>query len=61
MSKPSVDLPTPGRAARTTMFPAWKPFVRASRSLNPVMTPSLVTPDEIASISSSAAGRSSLS
>ena len=61
ISKPSVDLPTPGRAASTTMFPAWKPFVNASKSLNPVITPSLVTPAEIASISSRAAGRSWLS
>ncbi|CAB4980966.1 unannotated protein [freshwater metagenome] len=61
ISKPSVDLPTAGLAARTIMLPGCNPFVSESKSLNPVFTPSAPTPLEIASISSSACGNNVLS
>jgi hypothetical protein len=52
-SSPRVDLPRPGRAATTIICPGCRPLVAASRSANPVGTPSATPPREaIASISS---------
>ena len=45
ISRPRVDLPTAGRAAMTIIFPGWKPFVSASKSLKPVLIPSANSPD----------------
>ena len=56
MSRPSVLLPTPGRAAMTTICPAWRPFVSSSRSRMPVGTPRLTPPREAIASSSSIVG-----
>ena len=61
-SKASVDFPMAGLAAITTIWPACRPLVSESRSLNPVGTPVITPPREpIASISSSAPGMMSAS
>ncbi len=61
-SSPSVDLPSPGRAAMTIICPGCRPFVAASRSAKPVGTPSDTPPREaMASISSIVGCRSSSS
>ena len=55
-------LPMAGLAAMTTIWPACRPLVSESRSLNPVGTPVIAPPREpIASISSSAPGMMSAS
>ena len=61
MSKANVDLPIAGLAATMISCPGWKPFVRASRSVNPVGTPTRL-PSRFcaASISSIAASRETL-
>ena len=51
-SRPSVDLPIAGRAAMMISCPGCSPLVSASRSANPVGTPTICPPWEaIASIS----------
>ena len=61
-SRPSVDLPRPGRAATTIIWPGCRPLVAASRSAKPVGTPSATPPREaMASISSIVGCRSSSS
>ncbi len=56
MSRPSVDLPMAGRAARTIIWPGCRPLVSRSRSANPVGTPIIPSPRlPAASISSTVA------
>ncbi len=53
MSRPSVDLPTAGRAAMTIIWPGCRPLVSRSRSANPVGMPIIPSPRWLdASISS---------
>jgi hypothetical protein len=53
MSRPAVDLPIAGRAARTIIWPGWRPLVRRSRSEKPVGMPIIPSPRWLeASISS---------
>ena len=44
ISRPSVDLPTAGRAAKIIMLPGWNPCVSKSKSRNPDLTPSMPVP-----------------
>ena len=59
-SIPSVDFPMPGRAATMIIWPACRPLVTSSRSVNPVGTPKDTPPREaMASISSIVGWRTS--
>jgi len=40
MSMARVDLPMPGRAATTIICPGWRPLVKVSRVMKPVLSPS---------------------
>ena len=53
MPRARAVLPMLGRAATTTMFPAWSPPMTLSRSMNPVGTPTTPPPDSSAAVSRS--------